>query len=57
MEGDDEADEDAPYADSLYDSAGGFEIRKEDDVEDVADILQPQETLAAPNGEDVEHWL
>jgi len=41
MDGDDEADEDAPYADSLYDSAGGFEIRKEDDVEDVANILQP----------------
>lgn len=40
--------------DDLTDS---FDVRRESDMEDIVDLLHPQETLTAPNRTDIESWL
>ena len=42
---------------SLDKSTDDLEVRREDDVQDIVDILHPQGTLAVPNGTEIESWL
>ena len=50
-------DRDSSNGESLAGLTDDFEVRREDNVEDIVDILHDQETLAVPKQNEIESWL